>query len=218
MIKAILFDLDNTLIDRQASANAMYRQFVMELFPKLSPSSYEFESILQDLMTWDEFGSINKQHPLTMLCTKYNLDLKNVDRLNERWTNELATYTVLYPETEAVLEQLKKHYRLGIITNGHSKSQWQKVKAVNIEHHFEHIIVSGDQGIHKPDVRIFEIMCHQLAVKADECMFIGDTFSTDILGAYNAGMTPVWLCSDLKRAGAPYVKRIYLLKDLLSFV
>jgi putative hydrolase of the HAD superfamily len=81
---------------------------------------------------------------------------------------------------------------LHIITNGFKEAQHTKLKASSIGHFFEHVIISEEVGVHKPDPRIFH---HAVklsgAAHADECMMIGDTFQTDVFGALNAGFTAV---------------------------
>ena len=74
------------------------------------------------------------------------------------------------------------------------------------------MIVSGDLGIHKPDARIFDIMAKRLGVKNEECLMIGDVFTTDILGACRANMTPVWVVSDPLRPAESY--KGYRIEDL----
>ena len=71
-IKGNLFDLHNTLIDRQAAADAKVRKLVAELFPQVQ-DPVEFENIVQKLLTWDEYGSIPKIHMYSMLAKEYGL-------------------------------------------------------------------------------------------------------------------------------------------------
>ncbi len=54
-------------------------------------------------------------------------------------------------------------------------------------------MICEECGVSKPDKGIFEIACQKMGVKAEECIYVGDTFGNDILGAYNAGMIPIWL-------------------------
>lgn len=61
-IKGILFDLDNTLIDRQAAADAKIRKLVDALFPQLREEPVERENVVQKLLTWDEYG-LDRENP-----------------------------------------------------------------------------------------------------------------------------------------------------------
>ena len=63
---------------------------------------------------------------------------------------------------------------------------------------FDAVVISGEYGIHKPDPRIFEVVCQQLNVKPNRTAMIGDSLDTDILGGNFAGLKTVWLNPDNK--------------------
>ena len=69
---------------------------------------------------------------------------------------------------------------------------------------FDEILVSGDIGIHKPDKEVFEYLANKLDVKCEQCLMVGDVFSTDILGAIKANMIPVWIIQDEERPSYYY--------------
>ncbi len=106
---------------------------------------------------------------------------------------ENPTTYALYPETRGVLEQLKAEgYRLGIISNW----SWhlpELCEQLNLAHYFDTIIVSARVGCPKPQTRIFETALSQIGAKPAEALHIGDTFTADIEGAWNAGIAALWL-------------------------
>lgn len=83
-----------------------------------------------------------------------------------------------------MLRQLRKNYLLSIITNGPSASQWEKIQKLNLNMTknslFDCILVSGDLGIEKPDVRIFHAACNYLNIAPHNAVMIGDKLETDI--------------------------------------
>ena len=98
--------------------------------------------------------------------------------------------------TISILELAKENdVKLGIITNGPSEHQWAKIEALGVEKWIprENIIVSGDLGINKPDVRIFDVMKEKLQLNVDSLYYIGDSLENDIVGASNAGWNPIWI-------------------------
>ena len=127
-IKGILFDLDNTLIDRQAAADAKIRKLVDALFPQLREEPVERENVVQKLLTWDEYGSIEKIHMYSMLAKEYGLSQEQVDALCKDWYETFGDYTVVFPQARSVVEQLKKKYKVGIVTNGNSRMQRRKLE------------------------------------------------------------------------------------------
>ena len=191
MIKGILFDFDCTLSARYISAYHLFRDVLKELRPDLDPKSIEFESIVQRCMIWDEYGSIKKDHCFSLL-QKYYVPEMDVDEWKVRWDETFGDYQVLMPGVKKTLPLLKEKYKLGVLTNGNARYQKKKITHTKIEQYFDAIVATGDYGIHKPDPKIYEIAAEQMGLKPEEVAFIGDTFATDIYGAINAGMLPLW--------------------------
>ena len=71
--------------------------------------------------------------------------------------------------------------------------QWEKIGMLGFDQHFDALIVAGDVGIYKPDVRAFEKLLAKLEVAAEHSLFVGDSYCADILGAHNAGMHTAWI-------------------------
>ena len=90
----------------------------------------------------------------------------------------------------------------------------EKLETTKIKSYFDHVIISGEVGVSKPDPRIYEYTCKFANIDPSESLFIGDTFSTDIVGAYRANMKAVWVCSDTMKACALDVYRIPSFNDL----
>ncbi len=204
MIKAIIFDFDGTLSNRSRNAYDFFRDYLRSHFSDLS--DIEYEAVLQDMMLYDCNGTIPIRLRAMPLMEKYGRYLPDdfPERLAEDFLRDMYKSCVLKDETVTVLKDLKERYRLGLLSNGDSKSQHGKIEKTGVGEYFDEVIVSGDYGIHKPDRRIFEIMAGKLGVKCEECLMVGDVFSTDILGAYNAKMRPVWLCVDIERPADSY--------------
>jgi len=74
-------------------------------------------------------------------------------------------------------------------------SQHRKVVQSGIASYLKTVVVSGDIGIDKPDSKIFDYCMNQLGACSEECIYVGDVFGKDVLGAYNAGIKPVWMMS-----------------------
>lgn len=105
-----------------------------------------------------------------------------VEQTYERWLYLRYYYLALRPETVAMLHQLRKKYLLGLITNGPSNAQWEKIHKLNLRRHFDVILVSGDVPWEKPEAKIFEEACRYLQVNPENCIMVGDKLETDILG------------------------------------
>jgi len=103
-------------------------------------------------------------------------------KVYERWLYLRYHYMMLAPSTVSMLRQFRKKYLLGLITNGPSNAQWEKIHKLSLEQYFDIILVSGDLPWEKPEAEIFQKACHSLNVRPEECIMIGDKLETDILG------------------------------------
>lgn len=191
MIKGILFDLDATLTNRIQSAYEMYRTVVKEEVPDMDEDSLAFETIVQRMMLWDEYGSIEKEHVFSRLKNTFIPHL-NVEKWSERWFEEFYKHLVLQDQCKEVLTELKEKYKLGIVTNGRAETQRKKIEFLGLEPYFETILISGEYGVAKPHPEIFLEAAKNLHLEASEIAFVGDTFASDIVGAIQAGMKPIW--------------------------
>lgn len=214
MIKGILFDFDGTLSNRIESAYRKYTDEVKALFPMIH-DKMELEAIVQRCMTWDEYGTIAKRHVFEQLKKYYHLDI-DIEEKVTNWYKTFYRYQVLQDDCIEVLKVLKQHYRLGVVTNGESTSQALKIDYLELRQYFDVVLISGDIGIHKPEIGIYQLAAEKMGLKCEEIVFVGDTFNTDILGAYRSGMEPVWLFSDSYRKSDLPVKRITQLKEILN--
>jgi putative hydrolase of the HAD superfamily len=100
---------------------------------------------------------------------------------------------VVFAESEQVLHDLKKKFRLALITNGAPDIQSTKIDGSNLASFFETIIISGDHGFGKPDQRIFRLALERLNVAPHEAVMIGDSLNRDIAGAHAAGIQTIWI-------------------------
>nr|SVE81178.1 EOG090X0266 [Daphnia magna] len=121
----------------------------------------------------------------------------------EVWKKLRYTYMTLDGPAANLLSALRKHnYTIGLITNGPSRSQWEKIAQIGAEDYFDSILVSGDLNCEKPQPEIFHLACQQLNVHPNKSCMIGDKLETDILGGKLAGLAATfWIpLNPLERA------------------
>lgn len=220
MIKAIIFDFDGTMSNRQANAYGVFDEYFRPYFKDMPDE--EYESVLQDMMTYDCNGTVKIPYRLAPFINKYGKYLP--EDFGEKFTTYYIDYmwkhAVLKPETISVLETLKKDYKIALLSNGASKSQHDKIDHCGLPNYFDEVIVTGDYEFSKPDKRIYELMADKLNVKCEECLFVGDTFSSDILGAIRAHMVPVWILQLSERPAKYYhgyrIEKLEQIYDILA--
>lgn len=112
----------------------------------------------------------------------------------EQFMKERRNRPYVYEETFEVLEELRKSYKLLLLTNGAPCLQQEKLDGVpGIQSYFDHILISGQFAKGKPDTKIYEHGLKLLDINADEAIMIGDKLTTDIQGALNVGMHNAWI-------------------------
>jgi putative hydrolase of the HAD superfamily len=127
---------------------------------------------------------------------------------------------VLYDDALPVLQQLQGMYPLGLLTNGAPDLQRLKIEKSKVASFFDQIIIAGEVGIRKPEPEIFQIMANRLGMEPQKIMMIGNSLENDIQGAWEVGMTPVWLnrnrhIPDCDPASITEIKSLSNILDLL---
>ncbi|MGX6429388.1 HAD family hydrolase [Levilactobacillus yonginensis] len=201
MIKAVVFDVDDTLYDQKAP-------FVAALRTQLQlPADYDLDPIFQSyrqqsMQAYAEVSSgrwsreemaVNRlnialqQQNLPGVTTAQALDFE------QAYTHGL-NHIELFPGLKTALDRLHSQFQLGIITNG--KTQHQLAKVMRLQMHRwidrEAILTSEDAGVEKPDPQIFTMMNRRLGLRASEVAYVGDCYSMDVKAAKKAGWHAFW--------------------------
>jgi putative hydrolase of the HAD superfamily len=113
----------------------------------------------------------------------------------------------------------KKGYRLGVISNNDGTCR-QKCESLGIAEYFEAIVDSALEGIRKPSPKIFRTALERMKVSADEAAHVGDMYGSDVLGARDAGITPVWYNPHKTKPFSDYQPEYIIerLKQVLDFL
>lgn len=88
----------------------------------------------------------------------------------------------------------------------------------DLEAHLDFVIVSHEIGYEKPQVQIFEAAMERANIHASACIMVGDQYHSDIVGAIGAGITPLWLDRDDVFSDNGYCRRIGGLMEILEYV
>ncbi len=202
MITTIFFDLDGTLIDQKTAQNCACRT----LYKK-----YGFDAVVSEvefLKKWDSLTELHYESYLKRECTYMEQRERRVADLFEAYGIDMGTRTLLeiydeylyyfeinwkaFPEIKGSLEALKE-YSLGILTNGDSAQQKQKLETTGIAQYFQYIVCAGDYPYAKPDIRIFKEVCKIAKVAPSEILYVGDSMQSDINPCLSLGINCVYL-------------------------
>ncbi|MDD6459926.1 HAD family hydrolase [Absicoccus porci] len=214
MIKGILFDFDDTIGNRCLYTYQTFEELLDTYCTFADP--YQRETVLQDLMLWDMKGNYRKNFILENLKKKYHLPLPIAD-FNEWWNNHQSKHTIAFDGIEEDLAALHQKYKLALCTNGTNEAQRDKVQRAHLGDYFDAIVTSGELGHKKPAPDVYVEACKQLGLETNEVIFVGDTFSTDIIGAHRLGIPAIWVirkdwpCS----LDIPRIESVHELLDIL---
>jgi putative hydrolase of the HAD superfamily len=194
-IRAILFDLDDTLTDRARSIQKLVPQFLAHFQEHLRSS--DPDEILCCILAGDKNGYASRRdlavHLQSSLAWR---QVPEIEQLVNFWHEHFPRCNVERTGVTATLGAFHNHgFKLGVVTNG-MPTQHVKLDALGIVSMMSAIVVSEELGIKKPDPQIFQTALNQLAVAASEAVFIGDNPILDVAGARSAGMRAIWLNSD----------------------
>lgn len=132
----------------------------------------------------------------------YGIDLDSDQAADAWFAAYLAHYRsawALHDDVLPMLDALRAQspgVRIGVITNAALSFQLEKIEAIGLAPHLEHVVASGEVGAAKPDPRIFEHAASVFGVPLRACLYVGDRLETDAIGAWLAGMRGIWLCRD----------------------
>ncbi|MGR9050755.1 HAD family hydrolase [Halobacillus faecis] len=191
MIQAVIFDLDRTLLDRDASVE----RFINDQFDRFeeslkSVSRVAFASRFIDL---DQRGYRPKDQVYQHLVYELNIEKGMEAELYQDYQDSFKHHCIPFQGLQEVLLQLiADRYHLGLITNGKGRFQMDNIQALGIESFFRTILISELEGVKKPDPTIFERAMERINQPLEACVYVGDHLEKDVQAAENIGMKAIW--------------------------
>jgi len=194
----LLFDLDNTILDFNASSKIGFKALLEKIDPELDAKTvYPFYRDINHKV-WDEreAGLISHEELKTkrwdLFFKKVNIDY-NPSEANDYYFEFIKSKPFFIDGAKELLDVLKGKIKLMIITNGLSEVQWSRLRIMDMEDYFSHIIISDEIGSAKPAKAFFE-HCDELInyTSKDKVLVIGDTLKSDIKGGNEYGFKTCW--------------------------
>ncbi len=190
-IQAIFFDLDNTLIDRNAAFDQCINAFFIS-----NLSDFDYKKERGSILKKDNWGYTSRIEFCSWFIQKYQPKNYNKQTFWQYQKRTISDYiNPISNELKLLLNQLKKQYIIGIITNGSIYNQSRKLEKAKFLDIFDkkNIFISEEYKISKPNPKIFTIVLNKLNLKSDKLLYIGDDAINDILGAKQVGIKTCWL-------------------------
>jgi len=189
MIKAIIFDLDNTLLDfmkmKSSSINAAVNgminagmninleESIKKIYSIYENKGYEHQKVFNEFIV-NEVGEIN-----------YKYLAAGIVEYKKAKEKSLNLYNDVVPTLDVLLNM---NLKLGIVSDAPSREAWIRLYMLNLHNKFKHVVTFNDTGFHKPAKEPFLRISEKLNLKLNECMMVGDWPDRDIKGAKQVGM------------------------------
>ena len=195
MLRAVLFDLDDTLYRERDFVDQSFRSVAKVMAGYLSakgkpgrgqglPRESEEELFRQmiELMEQEGRGEI-----FNRLCERYDVDIP-VQELVKIY-RETKPVLELYPDGEELLGWLEdRKIKTGLITDGNAAVQRNKIEALGLDRRLDVVLASYDLGLRKPDKGVYVYCLEKLGCRPEEAVYIGDNPLKDFIGARKLGM------------------------------
>jgi putative hydrolase of the HAD superfamily len=228
MIRAVLFDLDDTLIDHTTAIRAA----VTELYAQRPELTTKFTDEAAFQKAWVDVQ--DKYYPAYLRGSMSHAEQK-ILRIRELW-QPLANLTEegcfqiydhfqmlyaknwkIFPDVFPCLEALEP-LKIGLISNGWGRQQREKLELEGLGKKIEIVVISSEVGMAKPEPRIFQMACAALGVSPSETIYVGDLYELDVQGPQQAGLLPVWLRRKAGHLESPGILTIRSLNELAALV
>ena len=207
-LRGIFFDLDDTLINTTATMEVALRAVQPYL-----PEQNQNQNTLAEALTlsyhqlWG-YGTPGYATLKTLPTRKLRRDLtetalghlgitqpEQVEKIQAIYEDAERAALAAFPGVHETLRALQPHFQLGIITNGPSILQREKLEQLGLAQYFSTVVADADFGAPKPDPRLFVFAAELLQLHESELMFVGDSLEADIAGASVAGWQSVFVGS-----------------------
>jgi putative hydrolase of the HAD superfamily len=203
-LKAVFFDLDDTLWDRSACARQVMDVVMPHLGPYLPEDDAEevvrrFNAVFLDLPRKED---LRERRPFSMrrrfeaLLQSYDVRRPGLaGEMSRRYdhTRRFSMRQFVRGSAVPVLRELgRMGLKRGVIVNGPPAAQRHLISSLGLEPHLDHVILAEAEGYSKPDVRVFRHALELAGAASVEMLYVGDSPLTDLLGASRAGVRTAW--------------------------
>ena len=193
MIKAVIFDLDNTLLDFMKMKEYAVKAAIAGMIEAGLDIDDE-ESYKKIVSIYEEEGWENQQ------VFNYFLD-RTVGEVNNKYlAAAIVAYRrareanlLLYPNVNHTLvELMKAGIKLAVVSDAPSREAWMRIYYLNLHHHFDFVLTFDDTNARKPSPIPFQMALKELKTEPSETLMVGDWPERDVAGANNLGIRTIF--------------------------
>lgn len=219
MIKAILIDVDNTLLDFNESSREAACIAARELGVRLPDDFFPvFKDINDKLWLRIEDGSLTKEglheKRWSTIFDALGIDFDGI-LFEECFRKNMAFCAATVPGASELVAYLYERYPLYIASNASAKLQLQRLKLAGLDTFFSGRFLSEEIGAAKPSALFWQYCISATGFSGNELVMIGDSPSADIIGAHDAGISTIWYNhDDMPVRDVPADRIVYSLSEI----
>lgn len=196
----VFFDLDNTLLDHD-SAEAGAHNDIYRSNPELQQVSIEdwldtYKRINHNLWLRYQGGEIDR-HELQRSRFKdsmiqLGIPSERSDEIGTEYMNFYRNHWSWVEGAKEAVEKVSESCPVGIVTNGFLETQQLKIEKMGLDQYTDIFVITEEIGVMKPHQKVFDVATERAGVDRDSILYVGDSYSSDIIGGRNAGWRTAW--------------------------
>ena len=204
-----LLDADETILDFVRTSKECLKKALEKA--GIECREYYFDEYKKaNDQIWREYerGEITKQLLMTERFNRFFAAVgitADAHKINDLYFSAICKTGYLLGGADKFLSELKKRGKIYLITNGTPAAQYGRLDALGIRDIFDGIFISDEIGYAKPDKRFFEYVLNKTGLTQKQCFVIGDSLTSDVAGARNAGIDCIYYNPTKKTENAPQV-------------
>lgn len=196
-IKTLLWDVDGTLLDFLAAEKYGMVKCCREIGVEMDEEMLAVYSGINRAW-WEkhERGEVTQREVFTgrlqELFARYGIPDTDYDRFNEHYQIALGEAVFPLEDSLRLFEELGKHFRQYVVTNGSREAQEAKLRRSGLDRMADGVFISSVVGAQKPTEAFFDFVREKTGYLREETMIIGDSLTSDMLGGNNAHIRCCW--------------------------
>jgi len=213
MVKAIVFDFWGTLVENGIFPSPIKQA---KYFLRIDDMTFqEYVTIFEEALMLKNFDNLSDAFMNVGKAFDINPPEYIIEKLVGVW-NKNRLLAKLFPETMDILNELKKDYKLVLLSNTDCFSLQPLLEKFEMNNLFDEVFVSYETGMLKTNPAVFDKILEKLGMEKEDVVVVGDSIDSDIKGAENAGIRAILIDRKGRREYKEKISSLEELKEILK--